>query len=75
MMSPIRPATLAPPDDDQVTGRRLPGFLGDTLFQTTARLQKYYRAAGLELVEEHAAPRYAGAKVFIYHTVKKLAAY
>ena len=56
------------------TGRRLPGFLGDTLFQTTRRLERYYRRFGLELVEEHPAPRYAGAPVFIYHTVKKVVA-
>jgi SAM-dependent methyltransferase len=51
--------------------RRLPGFLGDTLLQTSARLRRYYRQCGLELVEEHPSPRYAGAPVFIYHTVRK----
>lgn len=55
----------------RLTGRRLPGFLGDTLFQTTARLKRYYRQAGLDLVTEHPAPRFAGAPVFIYHTLRK----
>jgi ubiquinone/menaquinone biosynthesis C-methylase UbiE len=58
----------------RLTGRRLPGFLGDTLFQTSSRLQRYYTRAGLELVEEHPSPRFAGAPVFIYHTVRKAAA-
>lgn len=57
----------------RLTGRRLPGFLGDTLFQTTRRLQRYYRRFGMELVEQYPSPRFAGAPVFIYHTVRKLA--
>lgn len=55
----------------RMTGRRLPGFLGDTLFQTTRRLQHYYRRFGLDLIEEHPSPRFAGAPVFIYHTLRK----
>lgn len=56
----------------RATGRRLPGFLGDTLYQTTGRLQTYYRAVGLELVENYPAPTYAGAPVFIYHTLRRV---
>lgn len=55
----------------RVTGRRLPGFIGDTLFQSTARLRQYYRRWGLELVADHPAPTFAGAPVFIYHTLRK----
>jgi SAM-dependent methyltransferase len=55
----------------RLTGRRLPGFLGDTLFQSTARLRQYYRAAGLDLAEERQPSRFAGAPVFIYHTLRK----
>jgi SAM-dependent methyltransferase len=55
----------------RLTGRRLPGFVGDTLFQTTARLQRYYAACGLELVQEHPSRRWRGVPVFIYHTVRK----
>jgi SAM-dependent methyltransferase len=55
----------------RVTGARLPGFWGDTLFQTTRHLQQYYQKAGLELVTEHPSPRFAGTPVFIYHTLQK----
>ena len=55
------------------TGRRLPGFWGDTVYQAPASLRQYYRRAGLELVEEHRSPRFAGAPVFIYHTVRRTA--
>jgi SAM-dependent methyltransferase len=55
----------------RVTRRRLPGFMGDTLFQTTGRLQQYYRTVGLELVAEHPASQFAGCSVFIYHTLRR----
>lgn len=55
----------------RLTGRRLPGFLGDTLFQTSRRLRRYYRQVGLELVHEHPGRRFAGAPVFIYHTLRR----
>lgn len=55
----------------RLTGRRLPGFWGDTVYQAPAPLRDYYRRAGLELVEEHPSPRFAGAPVFIYHTVRR----
>lgn len=54
----------------RLTGRRLPGFWGDTVYQAPASLGHYYRRAGLELIEEHLSPRFAGAPVFIYHTVR-----
>ncbi|HXH05504.1 MAG TPA: class I SAM-dependent methyltransferase [Vicinamibacterales bacterium] len=52
-------------------GRRLPGFLGDSLYQSRRRLQASYRQAGLMLIEDPEAPRFLGAPVFIYHTVRK----
>jgi SAM-dependent methyltransferase len=55
----------------RLTGRRLPGFWGDTIYQSTPRLRRYYRRTGLELVEEHPAGRFARAPVFIYHTLRK----
>jgi hypothetical protein len=55
----------------QLTGRRLPEFWGDTIHQSTGRLKRYYVRAGLELVEEHPTRRFAGAPVFIYHTLRK----
>jgi len=33
----------------RLTGRRLPGFLGDTIFQSDRRLRRYYRSVGLTL--------------------------
>lgn len=54
-----------------LTGRRLPGFLGDTLYQSRARLARYYRAAGLALVAEYIHPGPAGLPKFIYHALEK----
>lgn len=56
----------------RLTGKRLPGFLGDTLFQSEGRLRTYYERVGLELVADHPSPRYAGQPVFIYHTLRRL---
>lgn len=55
-----------------MTGNRLPGFLGDTIYQSGARLRRYYRDAGLELVEERPSGTFAGAPVFLYHTLRRL---
>jgi SAM-dependent methyltransferase len=54
-----------------MTGSRLPGFWGDTLYQSESRLRGYYERAGLELVEAHPSPRFFGAPVFIYHTLRR----
>jgi SAM-dependent methyltransferase len=56
----------------RVTGRRLSGFAGDTLYQSAARLRRYYERSGLSLIREHPSARFAGAPVFIYHTIQKL---
>jgi SAM-dependent methyltransferase len=53
------------------TGRRLPGFVGDTLYQSQRRLRAYYAAAGLELMEARRAARFLGAPVFIYHVLRR----
>jgi SAM-dependent methyltransferase len=52
-----------------LSGRRLPGFLGDSLYQSRRRLQACYRRFGLILIDDPPAPRFLGAPVFIYHTV------
>jgi len=52
-------------------GQRLPGFFGDTLYQSRLRLRRYYERAGLELVEERAPASFLGAPVFLYHTVRR----
>ena len=53
-----------------LTGRRLPGFWGDTLYQSERRLERYYARAGLEVVPTRSR-RFLGAPVFIYHTLRK----
>jgi ubiquinone/menaquinone biosynthesis C-methylase UbiE len=55
----------------RTTGRRLHGFLGDTLYQTDQRLRRYYLQSGLELVESRPSAAFAGAPVFIYHVLHR----
>lgn len=55
------------------TGRRLPGFLGDTIYQSVTRLKRYYRRHQFDLIESPDAPKYLGFPVFLYHTVRKQA--
>jgi SAM-dependent methyltransferase len=54
-----------------LTGRRLPGFLGDTLYQSRRRLMRHYARTGLTLSRETPAPRFLGLPVFLYHTMTK----
>jgi SAM-dependent methyltransferase len=56
-----------------VTGKRLPGFWGDTIMQTRTRLKDLYRSNGLALETETPSPRFLGYPVFIYHDVRKAA--
>jgi SAM-dependent methyltransferase len=56
----------------RLLGRRLPGFLGDTLFQSEARLRRYYRAAGLTFESATQSARFLGQPVFITHVVRKI---
>jgi SAM-dependent methyltransferase len=53
-----------------LTGRRLPGFWGDTLYQSERRLRRYYERAGLTRTGTPSR-RFLGAPVFIYHTLRK----
>lgn len=55
----------------RITGRRLPGFLGDTLYQTAPALRRYYAHAGLVLAWVHPTPRFLGLPVFIYHRLQR----
>ena len=57
-----------------LTGRRIPGFLGDTLYQSERRLDRYYRKNKLRLWERTPSPKFLGLPVFIYHTVEKVSA-
>ncbi|MBX3452428.1 MAG: class I SAM-dependent methyltransferase [Planctomycetaceae bacterium] len=54
-----------------ITGRRLPGFLGDTIYQSTTRLSRYYRRHRFEVIESPEAPTYLGFPVLMYQTVRK----
>jgi SAM-dependent methyltransferase len=55
----------------RLLGRRLPGFLGDTLFQSEARLRRYYRSSGLTFDSAIQSTRFLGQSVFITHVVRK----
>jgi len=55
-----------------LTGLTLPGFLGDTLYQSHRRLAKYYQQSHLELVAETPARTFLGFPVFIYHALRKV---
>ncbi len=53
------------------SGRRLPGFWGDTTYQSIRRLGRYYDDNDLRLVKEEAAKTFWGFPVFIYHLIRK----
>ena len=63
--------TLANSGLYHLTGRRLPGFLGDTLVQATSRLLRTYRKAPLKLVGEFVRPGLLGARDVFYHRLIK----
>jgi len=54
-----------------LTGRRLRGFWGDSLYQTERRLHRYYKQAGVDVARMHPSARYLGVPVFIYHTLRR----
>jgi len=54
-----------------VLGWRLPGFLGDTVYQTRGRLGRAYRRLGLRLVEDTRSPSFMGLPVFIYQKLER----
>jgi SAM-dependent methyltransferase len=56
----------------RVSGHRLPGFWGDTLYQTHGRLVKYYQREGLKLLGTRTGKAFLGFPVFIYHTIEKV---
>jgi hypothetical protein len=56
---------------DRLTGRRLPGRWGDTLCQSSRRLQHYYRDAGLQIEAEYVHPGPAGLPRLIYQRLRK----
>jgi SAM-dependent methyltransferase len=54
-----------------LTGRRLPGFLGDTIYQSRARLAKYFRENDLRLLEDVPSKHFLGFPVFTFQTIEK----
>lgn len=54
-----------------LTGRRLPGFLGDTIYQSRSRLAKYFRENDLSLLEDIPSKRFLGFPVFTFQTIEK----
>lgn len=56
----------------RITGRRLQGFWGDTLYQTHGRLLTYYRRDGLKLLQSRVGKTFLGRPVFIYHAIEKV---
>jgi SAM-dependent methyltransferase len=57
----------------RLTGRRLPGFWGDTIYQSPLQMAWYYRRFGFELIEAGNARKFCGFPVFIYHTIARCA--
>jgi SAM-dependent methyltransferase len=51
--------------------RRLPGFMGDTLCQTSRRLRRYYSAHGLELLQEEVFGKTLGMPQFLCHRLRR----
>lgn len=55
-----------------LTRRRLPGFAGDTIYQSERRLALHYRDAGFEIVSRVHGRTFAGFPVFIYHRLRRI---
>ncbi|MGB8010147.1 MAG: class I SAM-dependent methyltransferase [Terriglobales bacterium] len=49
----------------------LPGFLGDTTYQSQSQVRCYYKEYGLTLLQETPSRRFLGLPVFLYHKVRK----
>jgi ubiquinone/menaquinone biosynthesis C-methylase UbiE len=55
----------------EATNRVLPGFFGDTTYQSQSRVRRYYKQYGFTLLQETPSSRFAGLPVFLYHTLRK----
>jgi SAM-dependent methyltransferase len=53
-----------------ILGRRMP-IMGDSLCQSSRRLQKYYRPLGFKVLAEYFHPGPAGFPLFLYHDLRK----
>jgi len=54
-----------------VLGWRLPGFLGDTIYQTRGRLNRAYRRLGFLVIEDTRSPGFFGLPVFLYQMLER----
>lgn len=54
-----------------ILGRCLPGFLGDTMYQSRRRLSKYFRVNALSILEDAPSKCFLGFPVFIYQLINK----
>jgi SAM-dependent methyltransferase len=55
----------------RLTGCRLPGWLGDTLYQSRRQLNRYYHQLGFGALAAPPAKEFWGLPVFIYHRLQK----
>ncbi len=55
-----------------LTGTRIPGWIGDTLYQSRRRLARYYAANSLVIDRDSPSRPFLGYPVFIYHRLRKL---
>jgi len=54
-------------------GHRVPGFLGDTLYQSRPRLHRAYQRLGLRLIEDTQVRTFLGLPVFICQRLRRCA--
>ncbi len=54
-----------------VTGRRIPGFLGDTLCQTDRAMRRCCHACGLQVDDSQVLDRALGVPRIIFHAMRK----
>jgi ubiquinone/menaquinone biosynthesis C-methylase UbiE len=54
-----------------LSGRMLPSFMGDTMFQWHGQLNDLYEKIGFTLVSETPSRGFAGLPVLIYHKIQK----
>jgi hypothetical protein len=51
----------------RATGRRLPGFLGDSLCESGRAMRRYYAASGLALERAEVISRWLGVPQYFCH--------
>ncbi len=54
-----------------LTGWQLPGFLGDTIYQSRARLQQTFEQNQLEVIDDTPAPTFLRRPVLIYQRLRR----